>query len=614
MSEPSSCNNMRWVFYLLFALLIAACQFAPDGTPLSQVSPPNLASINLTSIPDGDTLFLSSPTQVSVSIQAGAGQQVVGNYVVESDTVELSFPGKTISFTIDPSRYATGIHKFTVIFQLNSATQSMASKLGVEFIWIARTWYFEIYNDPPPVCPITKIEVKNGGLNIHWTPYGKPYFGKYVLETGATLSFGGFASKTEFVDPSATHRFDSSYIGGYREYRLIAFDQFGRSTASPIVSFDDTESFRIIQANLTSNGLDISWNRTAYDEVFKAYAISLRDETGNSFTNSYYTESINDTTAHIGRESFEFGIAYEVFVHLLPRTYTTGSSYFSAGHLRSRVVYQGERYQGHTILQFVPASQSIYTRFQNTLFRLHANTLDTLATRSMSAVNFAVSPNGQYVFVSNGIGYYQLNPATLQIERSYTLSSLTDNRELSGLQAFTLSDNNLLSAFGIFTFNRNYLIDLNTGNLRYYSGVATTPGSISHDGTHYFDGNKLYRIDGPSTFTLLRDMSGNNQRVLFNPNYANQALILTPSTRHFERFDLQTATSLGSFTSPYSATIVTLDPSTNLLLIGMGNSWSVHNWDGALHKDLGVSNTYLPYALFNGKLFRGEFLIPVDQW
>ena len=180
----------------------------------------------------------------------------------------------------------------------NSTSGSIADMAGVEGFILAGSWELIVDKSPPSAVQITNISNEGGIVKIEWQPYSKNnFYHYYIYKRYRHLPEASLQNDIiAFIDDAKqTTLYDSTYVGGWAEYKLaVVSPLYLEAFSEPRIYDDPAPNFQVewIEEDI----MKLSWNKCNYPKAFRQYRLSLDYDTVIT-VNDVNTTSI---TGHFG--------------------------------------------------------------------------------------------------------------------------------------------------------------------------------------------------------------------------------------------------------------------------------------------------------------------------
>ncbi len=580
-------------------LVLQGCQYSPDEDNFQEKSIPDPSAIDLSQIFNEDTLFIPVTSLFSISVLNYENREIYESYAfVDGEHLAQSNGSPKLEFRIDPQSYLTGVHTLEIVFALSSGSGSLADMLEVEKLGVSKKWKFEVDNATPTKVEILDVSYNDGAVKVEWSKYNRKNFSHYEIGHGSFY-------RQDIKDINTTSFIDTTYVGGERIYYLQVYNQQDRSSSSSSKTYND-DGLRIEEIKIADQKFHIKWNKSKYNKAFKSYII--RNWNGSA---PIEKTSITDTSITLSPAGIELGHAEDVLITAVGKAYDpTRPSSLNEYPTETVKLYQGEKVLDHDFIKYISSTNSLYTSFEGKVFRLNADNLDTLAVTNQLIEMIDVSKNGEYAYSIYSSSLFKRNPLTLVTEKVISINTLLGQTNVRVTGLF-VSDNNMVA---IKTYGKYWIIDMNTNSIIHQGVNVYSKLNLSGDFNFLYDGAKLYGKSA-GVYSPLINLAGTDSEVEFNANFPDEAIILGKNPRKLSIIKPWTNTLVREFQPKDYASWVMVDEKTNLAVFHGGDHNYIYDLStGNLKMDLGYSSSSFYYILFNNHLYRGSYLISLDQY
>lgn len=546
------CRRMLRTIPVLALFVLFNCDFEPEGEFFSEVDPgdgANLA-IDLNSMSDTDTAFVFSTTSFSFSNQASPGVGRKTSIIIDNKVTQV-ITAASGTFTINPDLYSDGVHSLAIEFTGSSASGSLADLHGMEDAVVKKQWVLVVDKSNPTSVPIISVEIVDGMLEITWERYQKGNFQEYVLEK--YIIFDGVASLCDedvIPDRDQVVLRDSSNMRGNIRYALKV--RAGtRESASTYKSFNAEYNAQLTSEQVGVSQVKLTWRKPPLYASFKQYAVTASGYAVNEYREIF---DIDDTTA-VFTLSKHYGIRNAVSFSLLPLGENQCASYIadtlsiSNGNIFASFYGNSIVYNEPLDAYYAIAKDA---QWLNSLVRINSGGRIEKSYFIKSNGVFAISENGQYLYVAYNNVLKQLDPVSFDVIRTYNLAELSNFAQPSG--EMRVANNGMIS---ITVSGRTYVLDNSFQALK-----QTTDGSgkISVNGDFYAERNRVYKRSGSG---FIQVFTGTFSPLEFI--HDDKLLFAAGSFDEVGVFDLQTNSIERQF--PFEGTMYSFkyDPQSNMI-------------------------------------------------
>lgn len=532
-------------YCLILLFILSGCNYDPDDEYIVNIERPLHPAANMILNNQDSVITIWRSTDFVYSFSSPNEHKVVlVNVYVDDELIKSSSSSSThVDFIVDIRRFSAGRHIIRIITTTNTATGSLADRIGAEELVFTKEWILVVLNTWPEsydIC-ITDMNNENGLLKVSWEKFGKPDFEKYELYSSPVINKNGFLPYTiiaSITDSSNNYFYDSSYVGGLKPFYLIL--TAGDGSYGHYIDKIDTVSFpfpTILSAQSQGYDSRITFSKCLFPVAFKEYRLSIRYDEYTEFEKGII-DNISDTSILI--HDLFFGSSYTLKL----ATYPVNIDYDNAD-IDYEPTSKFQSYIGDTSFVFaqaeaLPTGDAIYfTQGYDvgTLYKLSPVNGEVSEVINQDEencnVDFKMSADGAYLF------YRDQNS---NISRLLKLPEMTEVAIIENLPhvpgSSRISNNGLvpvITEHELMIYNlveEKYSDTLYTNYTGYYQG-GTYYGSDSYISP---DGNYLYvqTID----FDTIYRRSGDNfipevafgpafSFVAFNPLGSNELIVYT---------------------------------------------------------------------------------------
>lgn len=475
------------IFGLLFLSL--SCTFQIDEVENFVDVKPVLpeGTVSLLNYDDGDTIYLTAPTNFSYKIdvtQLGTPQQVKVYYDNTEIVTTQSSQGQ---FYISSEKITTGTHKLKIDFQVIANTGSLASQYNLEVSTVSRSWVIIVDIDLPPPVKLTK-SVENGFLKISWPKYEKANFLYYEIYFNSHPT--RFNQTIRYTNASHNYFIDSTYLGGdnYATYSVTVQNKVGGAYES-VGAYDPQELTGVFHPEDTT--IDLKWRKAKYSGTFKSFVIT-QVEGSTQVGDKKIITSPTDTTLRCKLKAF------------FPRPSTIAFEMFD----KLDVARAGNRYTVDNPAGVKRTDIDVPWVYNQTLGKVlgRVGAIVKIYDSQMEAIGSIDGPMGTmpwpgtytYYVVPDGIA--QRNLVTGEIKTRTTFAVNTPTKAPS---AFSAASNGLINyeIYDLtFPFDRRHI----TGRIDMSTQTILKSSSTDYD---------------PKTMTFYLDVLSDDGRYMYRPQY-----------------------------------------------------------------------------------------------
>ena len=391
------------LWFSAIILCLASCNYDTDDIVFSEIEN-DLSNVQLAFQESSSTISVSGEAQLNFNLE-------LDNRTVKSSEVFLdeTLLEAEVSLTSDENYIAfntmalqDGLYTLRLVFEYESGSSSLASKLGKEFLTIELTQ--KILIDNVPVLPVEVVhsEVKDGALEITWNK-----FRGYGFEFYRVL---GHDVNTNVND--TTMRL-YNYNGG-QENIVLGLRAQGQSVNS-VWNYEDDLNINIVE---TEDRIELTWDPNPYTANFSGYDISLIDGGGSIVENESITDG-NQTTVTFVIDPMKFPSPYYRIAGSI-----SGNTWFDE-KLTDALSFTYPR--TGDLYKFVQRSENeilvlnfTIRNWENHLLKYDLNTGDLLAKIEGGLID--VSNDGSVIFQYKEGVIYKISPETFNIIDSHPIT------------------------------------------------------------------------------------------------------------------------------------------------------------------------------------------------
>ncbi len=411
--------------FLGFLLGLSGCEYEPDAINFRHVDSTRINTMQIDLSQTSDTIVVGTLTEVAFTLTFPKDVKVQVAAFVGGKKIYQGIQATSV-FDINPYDFENGFYPLTFEILAGSGTNSLADRSDLEHaLFRYQGKVVQIERSPPQKTNILSVVRQSDGLRITWPKYPKKNLKKFVLRKMVTPLVRGYSEFGEyhFTDINQTSFVDQEFLGGNAHYTLEAVTMTNESAFSDEYRFRGErpviKSFR----TLGIGKVEVSWTKSQYPLAFGSY--HLLEDYGYG-TGDYFTSSnLNDTVATI--TDFPFGKPVNGELRTQPVNYypfmAQDGRYSTFGE-----IYLGDKIPADIkVLNLKSADLLYYYREGYVYVMRHTDTrpYDSVAVSlNISQENntaSALSPNGQYLYVSSGRELIRLDPTNLDEISSHSL-------------------------------------------------------------------------------------------------------------------------------------------------------------------------------------------------
>lgn len=293
--------------FIVFLLVIsfAACEYPLNDEYHSNVKPTDPSTLEVSLNPEQTSYVLTGTSKFSCKALTKGLKIYKIKVLVDSDEIYSYDDVDAAGFSLHCKDYSEGIHELTVLISTNSNSGSIADIAGIEGFVLAGSWELIVDKSPPTAVQITRIFNDGGILKIEWEKYSKNNFDRYTIVRSYKNLPDGYVN-TEAIgyvyDSLQTFFYDSAYVGGWSEYKVVVTTPIDLKAWSQPKAYDDpAPNFKVewIEEDI----MKLSWSKCNYPKAFRQYRLSLDYDTVIT-VNDVNTNSITGHFGVLGRQRY----------------------------------------------------------------------------------------------------------------------------------------------------------------------------------------------------------------------------------------------------------------------------------------------------------------------
>jgi len=314
---------MKKYLILIYILLpiVFACEYVNEKQFYVEVTKPDDKEIvlNLAGFPNGATIYIYKRTQIVYQLTLPEGELLKKRFTLNGE--ELIQINDYI--VLEPTVNARDTRKLTLDIEIDSGSESIAGKLGLEN-YVGK-FEFTIVFIPDAVLHLDNIAHHKNENDYFELTWDKPLLEQCTVEKYRITCYH---NRNEYVreitDPDKTYFVDSMAVFGTLQYRIETF--FKEAIREPWIDIYTTEiEFPESSVHFEYTGVNsgkISWPKNEYRSKY-AFAIGYYGEIVYEGTDNYFEiDNIIEFTRDVSRVfPFEHGGNW-VELYILPVTAT----------------------------------------------------------------------------------------------------------------------------------------------------------------------------------------------------------------------------------------------------------------------------------------------------
>ncbi|MCY1718780.1 hypothetical protein OU798_00395 [Prolixibacteraceae bacterium Z1-6] len=466
--------------------LFSGCRFTPgdiDFVELEKPEEPELEIVELSL--DRDTIFLTYYQDIQFHFSAGQHNVIQVGILIDGEEKYTRSNYKDM-FTVLAADLDEGIHKLSFSVITNSNSGSIADLLGYEgFQFISNEWTLVcLKNDR--MANFSKLETKNGKLELSWEPHEKVNFKRYRI-TKRRNDYSGAIKEYYTTEP---YFIDEAYVGEKAHYDVYTEYYSSDDYYFQWAMFDIENTLPEIKIRTTATGqFEIYWTNNNFVEAIKNYRLINLVTPADTVT---LQESLpNENNSYlIANGLFADEINYKLVV--VPKhpenPFNNDEVYY---HSKSYDGLIGEQTFSYNQVSSIDADEML-VRKDNYIYRYSINTENALDSLTYNWENchvaysgFTLSPQGIYFTTHESCNnnLVLMNPGNLKSYQSYPVSHvLTGGMQFSSMP---VSDNGIVV---VKDYERVSVYDvLNDNVIASYESNAYIGGlGISSNGNYFY--------------------------------------------------------------------------------------------------------------------------------
>jgi hypothetical protein len=521
-----------------------SCEYENDKTYFKEVSKPSAEGLSLAlANTDGDTIGISGPTYLTYVAVTNGGQWRGMSIFLDNTLIAQPPPD---GFNFDPSPYAEGVHQFRLEYHATTGSKSLAGVIGIEEFVLTRNYVLVIDRTPIHTIDITSITAKDGTLVLQWPRY-KPYnFRAYVLTKSIYDPVGGgyaYAWSTEIQGKGNTTYNDVTFHGGKALYQLQI--KAANGDTGPASSREYTYDYN---PSLTYEWVDkthakLTWRKTPFYNNFLVYNFTFYN---HSSIELHTLDNVADTSVVVEPQIFFVEKQLAKVEVWSPVAFVANSSMVT---LKLGTEFPSF-YDRH--IEYSKSLDKYFTIAKdaannNQLVRINGTTHAIEQTLSLYGGNFALSDNGQYLYIARDNLLRQIDPLNFSTLVTHDLNDI-DNTYKGYYDGLQVSDNHFVT---LKAGGESLVLKMPAMTV-----LMRTPDNqrmvISPSGNHLVAANQVWEWNG-TQFDAKATLSGTYYGAIFR----NDSQILLTEYEKASVFNLSTLNISSTFPiSSYGETLV----------------------------------------------------------
>jgi len=605
--------NIISILLLIFSVF-TGCEYDKNDIYIVDIQKPveKRITFNLADLPSGTTIYIYQKTNLMYDLNLPEGD-ILKRKLTLGGRELLSTDGYIL---LDPKDYnSRTVEKLTLDVEVNSGSESIAGKLGLENY--IGTFEYEIVFIPDAVLGLQNIAHHKNKDDYFELTWSKPQLEQYTVEK---YRITYYHDRTEYIEeilnPDQTVFVDTRAVFGYLHYRIETF--FKESYRQPWVdNYTTSIEFPKYSVKFEYTGINsgrISWPKNEYKSKY-AFARGYYGDIIYEGTNNYFEiEDLADFSTKHGVGIFPISYAGEwVELYVLPMSANTVNRnmpiHYDELHSQSLITRSSD-YENY--IAFIDTTKDIlFIKNQDELWSYNSNTLEAIDNRYLPntmTTNWNVhgfcSEKSSTIFIPNYdcidlISYDLKNHEKIQFESTealnYQYAYLGTNdivfiysKESPKLYAYDLNSRKLISSLSLDNMWGNVVVSRDGKYVCLYNDIRALVYKFSDN---VF--SLLYTEEFPSYGLGSYD----SKSICFNEKISNQLIVTySPGTYSNEMYTVDIENNSKSEKKRYSYRCS--DPYTGNIVATYGATCTV--FDTTLTKErLSLKNSETDYLINN---------------
>lgn len=605
--------NIISILLLIFSVF-TGCEYDKNDIYIVDIQKPveKRITFNLADLPSGTTIYIYQKTNLMYDLNLPQGD-ILKRKLTLGGRELLSTDGYIV---LDPKDYnSRTVEKLTLDVEVNSGSESIAGKLGLENY--IGTFEYEIVFIPDAVLGLQNIAHHKNKDDYFELTWSKPQLEQYTVEK---YRITYYHDRTEYIEeilnPDQTVFVDTRAVFGYLHYRIETF--FKESYRQPWVdNYTTSIEFPKYSVKFEYTGINsgrISWPKNEYKSKY-AFARGYYGDIIYEGTNNYFEiEDLADFSTKHGVGIFPISYAGEwVELYVLPMSANTVNRnmpiHYDELHSQSLITRSSD-YENY--IAFIDTTKDIlFIKNQDELWSYNSNTLEAIDNRYLPntmTTNWNVhgfcSEKSSTIFIPNYdcidlISYDLKNHEKIQFESTealnYQYAYLGTNdivfiysKESPKLYAYDLNSRKLISSLSLDNMWGNVVVSRDGKYVCLYNDIRALVYKFSDN---VF--SLLYTEEFPSYGLGSYD----SKSICFNEKISNQLIVTySPGTYSNEMYTVDIENNSKSEKKRYSYRCS--DPYTGNIVATYGATCTV--FDTTLTKErLSLKNSETDYLINN---------------
>lgn len=365
----------------------------------------------------------------------------------------VTYTSSSNNISLDSRKFPDGVYILKLLPITYSDANSLAARLGVEFVYTSIEFIIKIENDILST-PVKIIETndESGKLKIIWNKYKYHNFKEYRMYLIIRYENGNESKKllTSINSVDSLEYFDESFIGGLATYQVNVLTLENNEIIGEEYSVNKRRPEIVAWEILENDKIKLVWNRCDYDSSFSEYILYWQKYASIENTMEYIKfPNINDTS-YI-HDSWGFGSERNYYIS----TKSKNNNYIDSKKVD---IYIGNPFPKFSNLKYLPSLNSIYLIDNNSTVRLNAYTHEVLASCDKIV---QISHDGLRAFslVSN-YTIEEIDPLTLQ-----KISTISSDKIFGEMKPISKISSGIQSNIIYIDSDSLYYVDINSLNI-----------------------------------------------------------------------------------------------------------------------------------------------------
>ena len=605
--------NIISILLLIFSVF-TGCEYDKNDIYIVDIQKPveKRITFNLADLPSGTTIYIYQKTNLMYDLNLPEGD-ILKRKLTLGGRELLSTDGYIV---LDPKDYnSRTVEKLTLDVEVNSGSESIAGKLGLENY--IGTFEYEIVFIPDAVLGLQNIAHHKNKDDYFELTWSKPQLEQYTVEK---YRITYYHDRTEYIEeilnPDQTVFVDTRAVFGYLHYRIETF--FKESYRQPWVdNYTTSIEFPKYSVKFEYTGINsgrISWPKNEYKSKY-AFARGYYGDIIYEGTNNYFEiEDLADFSTKHGVGIFPISYAGEwVELYVLPMSANTVNRnmpiHYDELHSQSLITRSSD-YENYIAfidttkdILFIKNQDELWSYNSNPPQPLHPPPPPTPPPTNRTAPGFC-SEKSSTIFIPNYdcidlISYDLKNHEKIQFESTealnYQYAYLGTNdivfiysKESPKLYAYDLNSRKLISSLSLDNMWGNVVVSRDGKYVCLYNDIRALVYKFSDN---VF--SLLYTEEFPSYGLGSYD----SKSICFNEKISNQLIVTySPGTYSNEMYTVDIENNSKSEKKRYSYRCS--DPYTGNIVATYGATCTV--FDTTLTKErLSLKNSETDYLINN---------------